>query len=91
MVGFQSLPPDVLVKKNRNKKIAKPVVEHDSVGAHEVDAQTTTARRQNEAKDTRVFVEAIHHLLPPLHGRRAIQPEIRLAMEPTMSFIREKL
>ena len=45
------------------------VVEDDRVGAREVDAETAGARRQDEAQDARVVVEAVHKVLTLLDVR----------------------
>ena len=57
------------------------VVEDHRVGALQVDAQPAGARRQDEAEDARVAVEAVHHALALLDLGRAVEAQVRVALQ----------
>lgn len=57
------------------------VVEDDGIGSSQVHAQTTAARREDEAEDTIVAVEALHQRLAALDRGRSVQTQVGVAVE----------
>lgn len=64
-----------------NSRIPIRVIEDDSICTSQVDAQTTSTGRRDEAKNTRVGIEAFCEDLTLFDFRRAVEAQIPMSVE----------
>ncbi len=63
-----------------HRRVPIRVVKDDRVGASQVNADAAGTRRQNEAEDAPVGVEALHEHLTLVDSRRAVQSQVDVAV-----------